>query len=295
MKVLLCNNASALRDALNKFSKTATVEAEYGDDVVSGSVETLAHHGPRSGAPCPCLHENQGLTLVLEAIGISHVDLDTLGGILALTGKKPNAPTFWDLAAFVDINGAHKLGVADTTNRDLRRIYAWWAWEERHPRHPEQDGSVSEVTDWVEGALHTLHQILDGRNQRLVSCAVWKATQDKLNAESFLDFYNDVIVRVAPTFVNHLYVTPEGYAVDGVPKTYVAKAIVGINPRTGEITISLADPIEGVSCHEIVQECWGSEAGGHDGIAGSPRDRRLGLNNLVMAFNATVFALTRAD
>ena len=58
---------------------------------------------------------------------------------------------------------------------------------------------------------------------------------------------------------------------------------MAFNQRTGAITVSLADPIEGVSCREIVQDLWGPDAGGHDGIAGSPRGVRMGFGDVSAA------------
>ena len=55
---------------------------------------------------------------------------------------------------------------------------------------------------------------------------------------------------------------------------------------TGSITISLAEPITGVSCRAIVQIAFPDKnekgeflAGGHDGIAGSPRGKVLSAEN----------------
>lgn len=52
----------------------------------------------------------------------------------------------------------------------------------------------------------------------------------------------------------------------------LCKAVVGFNPEKGRVTLSFADPIEGVSCREIMQEVFGPGAGGRDNIAGSPYD-----------------------
>ena len=72
-----------------------TVEAEYGATVVEGSVYTAAHHQPAGskyagdhvvagGRPSPCV--DKGIPLFFQEIpwfvGISHVDLDTIGGVL---------------------------------------------------------------------------------------------------------------------------------------------------------------------------------------------------------------------
>lgn len=94
IKFLVSSSQVNLATALEG-KTSATVEAEYGDLVVEGSVLTLAHHGPRSGNSCPCLVENrpQGEQSI-EVVGLSHMDLDTIGGCAALLGLKPDAPGF---------------------------------------------------------------------------------------------------------------------------------------------------------------------------------------------------------
>jgi len=93
-----------------------------------------------------------------------------------------------------------------------------------------------------------------------------------------------ILVRITSgrDFVNHLYVD-----LDGVP----ARAIVSYNRDSGSVTVSLADPIPGVSCREILQGMWGPEAGGHDGIARSPREADLGLTGFWQAVGAVSRAL----
>ena len=72
----------------------ATVEAEYGEHVIEGKIYTLAHHSRRyRHMPAPCLFENQ--SSFNGDILISHVDLDTIGGCLALYGRKPDDDEFW--------------------------------------------------------------------------------------------------------------------------------------------------------------------------------------------------------
>jgi len=91
-----------------------------------------------------------------------------------------------------------------------------------------------------------------------------------------------VLVRVHVEFVNGLYIDPNGQA---------AKAVVAYNPAKGGVTISLADPILGVSCVEIAQALWGPLAGGRAGIAGSPRGKRMCLDDLVKVRDALVTVL----
>jgi len=280
MKIYIANNPAALAAALEKHASTATVEAEYGDTVVPGSVLTLAHHGPRSARPCPCSLPNFP-ELGIEAVGISHVDLDTLGGVLALMGQKPSVPNwvrnFWATAAQVDVKGVHKLpeigfGVygPEMTKESLN---AWWAFSETDEGRvfAPRDGSAVEVdlSKHIK-VLRTLlvHDEKDGwvspaRTELVRKGQEWALAKHRLDEESLVDDLGPVLVRSAEQFTNHLYRS--------------ARAVVSFNPRSQSVTVSLADPIPGVSCREFVQNFWGPEAGGHDGIAGSPRGTEMTL------------------
>ena len=282
MRVLLSASAESLRAALLPHASTATVEAEFGDVVVEGTISTLAHHGARAGNPCPCLC-NPASAGNIDVFGLSHIDLDTIGGVLGLLGKRPGPMSFWRLAAYVDVRGPHKLNESGASPEDLARLYAWWSWSETHRCAPPRDGSVADVTDYVADAAKTLAAVMSGDPQLLARGSEWRSKKEELNKSSFFECVNDVIVRVHTEFVNGLYTDPDG--------CHVAKAVVGYNPERGSVTVSLADPISGVSCAEIARMLWGPLAGGHAGIAGSPRGERLGLDDIVKARDAMVAVL----
>jgi len=214
--------------------------------------------------------------------GVSHIDLDALGGILGLIGTRPGPRSFWGLAAFIDVNGPHKLSESVASPEDSARLFAWWAWSETHRCFAPRDGSVADVTDYVTDATETLVSILDDDPEMLARGAEWRSKKEELNKSSFFECVNDVIVRVHVEFVNGLYTDPNGH---------VAKAVVGYNPERGSVTISLADPISGVSCAEIARMLWGPLAGGHAGIAGSPRGEEMRLSELARARDAMVAVL----
>lgn len=279
-KFLISSNPTALATALEGRA-SATVEAEYGDACVSGSVLTMAHHGPRAGQKAPCAYEN-GCADGVEVVGVSHFDLDTIGGCAAIMGRKGEAPSFWALAEFVDVNGAHKLGQSGASDEDLRRLHAFWAWSEQTRVFAPRDGLVADVTDKVIAGIEALERILADDEATIKAGEEFKVKGAKLNADSFVEAGGGVVARVAGQFVNHLYADPEGKA---------HEAVVSFNTTTGAITVSFADAPKGKSAREIVQSLWGELAGGHAGIAGSPRDKRMGLNDLVAAAEATRVAL----
>jgi hypothetical protein len=268
MKILMSGSPVLLANELAKYARTATVEAEYGDVVVNGSIITLAHHGSRSKNPAPCLRANE--VVELDVIGVSHLDLDCLGGVLSLLGKKPKADGFWEMAGEIDVVGAHKATQMAGWEKRGALFQAYWAWSSER-RLMSQGGisaeaknSVVDVTEEVMTALDTLIYVFDGHAGLLEAGKIWAAREAGKAAAAFVDMTDGVAVYVAPEFANLWYDTPEGRAL----------GIVSFQTKSGAIIVSLDEPIPGVSCKEIVQKLWGLEAGGRDGIAGSPRDRR---------------------
>ena len=58
-------------------------------------------------------------------------------------------------------------------------------------------------------------------------------------------------------------------------KCKVIPSTVTRNGKFKSITVAMADGGKRVSAKELVQELWGIEAGGHPGIAGSPRGQEM--------------------
>lgn len=278
--IRLSSKPEVLAADLAKFPKTATVEAEFGATVVPGSIVTLAHHAEAyRKCASPCTRENDAL--MLNAIGVSHIDLDTVGGVLSLLGTKPGNKTFWDLAGQVDVRGVHRLAECATmtsaTPEDVRGLRAFHAWSEKNRVFPNRDGSVSDAAPAIESARLALTLIFGGDEALLTAGDEFLALQDALDAESFVKTEGGVIFRNSEKFVNHLY------AHSGTPE----KAVVGFNAVKGVVTVSFADAeADGGDACAIVQSLWGPKAGGHKGIAGGPREVVLGENDALEAFKA---------
>jgi hypothetical protein len=292
-------------DLLASAAPHLTVEAEYGAVVVEGSVFTAAHHQPvgskfagdhlvAGGRPAPC---NDGGIPTLDpntgdwTVGVSHLDLDTVGGVLRALPDMADLfasehAGFWSLAAFVDTSGAHKVALAGASDEDVARLYAWWVYFKTLPRLGFN--TLNDATDMVLGCGPVLREILAGDEARIEAGRVFRAAEDALNAASFVEHRaSGVLVRKSPTqgdFVNHLYATPSGV---------VSRAIVAFNPEVGSVTVSLESPVAGVSCREVVQGLWGALAGGHAGIAGSPRGERMTETHLADCVAALEAALAR--
>ena len=295
-RFLLSSNPTALAAC----APHIIVEAEYGDTCIEGSVLTLAHHGPRAGRPAPCSQGNQpagyakraGLTEVV--VGLSHIDLDTIGGCMGVLGVQPLALGFWAAAEFVDLNGVHRLGgwlgeVAYTPEAKtfiLECLHAFWAFSEQNRVYPPRDGSVADVTDKVRAMVDVLVTILtpgsEGRDALIEAGRVFAAREAQLEAESFASLSGGVVVRRSKQFINHLYT--HGAEVAGV--------VVGYNDETGAVTVSYEAGVPSgmPTARALVQARWGELAGGHDGIAGSPRGQKLSFEE-AEAFAAHVRAL----
>ena len=267
----------------NEVNANVTIEAEYGSVVAEGTVYTAAHHqAGMEHLPAPCNDQN---IPVLDdgTVLVSHLDLDTFGGCLRTLASSNdlfngNYQSFWNLAHFVDINGAHKLGQSGANDLDLLRLHAFWAWKRANVPYFSRD-EVTDVSTFVSTAGDILRKIFAGDDALMDAGRKLIEDTKILNKNTFKDINGNVVVRVTDEekgFCNHLYNTIEG-------QTFMA--VAAYNKTYGTITVSLADPVEGVSCREVMQNLFGPEAGGHDGIAGSPREKQMTMEEFEQTAN----------
>lgn len=240
---------------------TATVEAEYGDVCVEGSWATLAHHGSRSANPVPCVLPNRQDIPASLLVGISHLDLDTLGGVLGLLGAKPEAEEFWAAAARVDVEGPHMLPLITQNGVVLAQLHAFWAWSESNRLVLPRDGAAVDVTGQVFVAADALAKILGGDSTLLAEGQAWAARRAELATSTLRGVRGPVAFRVGEVFLNHLYSPSQ-------------TAIVGYNPTKGIITASLVDDTThgDADVAQILKGFFGPEAGGRKTVGGGPRD-----------------------
>jgi len=287
-RIIICCKPEHLKSELDKYEKTATIEAEYGNIVVTGSLVTLAHHSPHYKSNCPpCEKENMNFN-GLQIIGLSHFDLDTLGGILAILGMKDSKDEpFWKLAGFIDTHGAHKIStymssnVSSVTSWSLDCIYSFWSYGSNNKILSPKDGTILDITENVKIYIQILNRILNNDQEMYNLGQKWLQTQYNLNKKSFIKSSDNVILRCSESFVNHIYEDPHSTA-----KSY--KAIVGFSEKYNSITISICDPIEGFSCSEFMKNMFGPTAGGHSGIAGTPRDTQYKFSDAIKVFEEVV-------
>lgn len=261
-KVILCPTL----DSTQGLNPDATVEAEYGDVCVEGTQVTLAHHGSRSANPAPCNTEVEPLEG--GTILVSHLDLDTIGGIMALTGDKMEDKEFWEAAEFIDVNGSHHIHEFPQEIQDqLNAVYAWNASQAR-VRYTEATDVTQQVVDNYTMLSAVLDEAHPQHNSMIQKGKDWErdvtqAVQDKLVKETS----NMRIFRTDGVFCSGSYYSPE--------QDKVLQATVVFNEKYKSITVAFEDGGKNISARDIVQKLWGPEAGGRDGIAGSPRGREM--------------------
>lgn len=287
-KVVISNNF----DNLAAEGCSATIEAEYGDKCVEGSILTLAHHGSRSDNPAPCVAEidighRDAMDIAGWTFGVSHLDLDSIGGIAAVLGLDLGWEGFWKAAAWVDTRGPHRLDeflstasfmLGDSAELVKSQLHAYWAWSQANRVFAPRDGSVLDVTEQVKATFGVLEQIFAEDPALMELGRVWAAEEAELNKQSLFGFRKAgehwVLVRVWDRFCNHLYAIADGLTAD---------AVIALNTKFGSITVSRESDSVPLNCRKFVQSLWGEEAGGHDGIAGSPRNREMTTADLQTA------------
>jgi hypothetical protein len=289
-------------DLARTTTAAVTVEAEYGSFVMEGSVYTAAHHqgsGPAgrhlpglllTGMPSPCNDGNIPVLTGDEVVAVSHIDLDSVGGCLrtialgAATLFAQDFKGFWNLAEFVDVTGPHRMEPDHVWAASLRAVWAWF--QTNRPRFSRTE--IEDCSEFIWAAGVMLQRVLIEQDADLLAAGQAMADAEAaLNEESLVRVVEAggrlVVVREAGGFTNHLYRLLDGR---------IAAAVVARNTKMGSVTVSLADPIEGVVCRDIVQALWGMEAGGHAGIAGSPRGQEMSTADLDACVGAVVAALS---
>lgn len=267
----------------------ATVEAEYGNTVVRGKKVTLAHHVEEfRNNPAPCNTEVEVLP-ENSVIMVSHFDLDTLGGCLALMGKKPDDRKFWEAVEFIDKNGPHhlkKLG-----EREQHLLNAFWAWN--YKSGPQRAEGIIDITDKILEAGKVVEEICKHNPEMIKEGMRW-AEEAQAKVEKNLVLENELVrvfitgkegVPKSSVFCSAAYYSPKlspQMNEEPIPATVV------LNKEFGAITVAFADGGKNVSAKEIVQELWGNKAGGHPGIAGSPRGQKMTEKDLVNAVRAVL-------
>lgn len=276
-RVLLVKNLMTAKRLINEFENknipTATVEVEYGDECVEGSHATLAHHVPQYiHLPAPCVRDeipqmNNGVIL------ISHLDLDTLGGIQILEGCKIKHQTFWNSEFLIDTKGyrGHKLIPED----DSTIMKSYWGWELKQELDFEKltmfEQDFLDVTKLIEKRIEHINLLLKSPiDSNLIQLGL---LEFKKRFQLFMNgmiFENDTI-RIFITEEPQHYLSHE----NGLQ---TVRTCITLNQTRGNIIIS--DITENLNCKEVMQSVFGEKAGGQYRVAGTPRNEKMNKNDI---------------
>lgn len=265
-------------DIAKNIKAEATVEAEYGDECLEGTMVTLAHHGPRSNNPAPCNTPDIPELPPFATVVVSHIDLDTLGGIYALQGRKPEDYRFWEAAEMIDVKGAHHIHELDKDIQD--KLNAYYAYNDGQPRQRYTEAiDVTKQIDDTYNVVNAIVDINDPEHDKLITAGKeWAQTREKEVEDQLV--YENKDVRVFDTngiFCAASYFSPN--------QNTICPATVTYNEKFKSITLAFEDGGKQLNAKEIVQELWGPEAGGREGIAGSPRNVEMTKNDLAKLVN----------
>lgn len=265
-------------DIAKNIKAEATVEAEYGDECLEGTMVTLTHHGPRSNNPAPCNTPDVPELPPFATVVVSHIDLDTLGGIYALQGRKPEDYRFWEAAEMIDVKGAHHIHELDKDIQD--KLNAYYAYNDGQPRQRYTEAiDVTKQIDDTYNVVNAIVDINDPEHDKLITAGKeWAQTREKEVEDQLV--YENKDVRVFDTngiFCAASYFSPN--------QNTICPATVTYNEKFKSITLAFEDGGKRLNAKEIVQELWGPEAGGREGIAGSPRNVEMTKNDLAKLVN----------
>lgn len=276
-RILLAPSYELAMDVMSKEDVKATVEAEYGSHTMLGELITMAHHGANSHNPAPC---NWGPVPQIEdgVILVSHLDLDTIGGVMKLLGVQPVDPEFWDAAEFIDTRGPHHTHELPEHIQD--KLNAFEAYSE--PILRTHYDKVTDVTNQVYRLADAITDILEptlSKSNRykflMENGKRWAEEKDRIIEDHLVSETVNVRLFVSDgVFCSAAYYSPKLNMI--IPSTVVYNMI------NKSITIAFSDDVN-ISACDVAQYLWGPEAGGHKGIAGSPRGMEMEFEDAVHA------------
>lgn len=184
---------------------------------------------------------------------------------------KKEDPEFWKAAEYLDLNGVHHLH--EVPERVQEQYLAYSAWGEQH--RGERITEVTDVTDAVMERVELTGKVIDRDPELIANGKRWNEEIEQAIEACLV--YEDENVRVfnseSGVFCNAAYYSPN--------LKKVIPATVSRNGKFKSVTMALADGGKKFqnlglkTSRELVQELWGMEAGGHPGIAGSPRGKEM--------------------
>jgi hypothetical protein len=283
-----CNKASLLLEKNDIDNRIVAIETEYGDQYFgckNGATLELLHHGnnsnnkPASTALIPD-NNNQHTDFNYNVFFISHIDLDTVFGIMWAGGYLKNTKPvreISELVGFLDTNGFYKFKneVLDYNNENhiillaITSLINFWSIELN---------SISK--DIHKLILRIRDYIMDGVPEDIKKYLIKSSDNESEFLENITN-YQLSIPKVLVTYISHTSVS-DRYLNNGMEYDIILQYNIGSNSITlASKDDKTAERYFGKSgVIEPLQLFFGKEAGGHKTIAGSPRNFKLQIEYL---------------
>lgn len=275
MIVILAPKAQLAVDTLSlEPPPVLTIEAEYGAFVCEGSRYTSAHHQAVGspymsrtldhafGKPAPCNDLNIPVLDENDVVLISHIDLDTIGGLMRATGKYSKCfadkyTEFWGLVEKLDVVPDSRSLVGNKTLELIENLEAFISKTlEEMPFPLDKNSDVTYLCQLVsEQVKEVLLQGADRNERTFVTLTPFSLILRKTDGEPCNDLFTDL---------------------EGVP----ALAVISYDTSKKKVYLSLNDIStseidKGLSCIKVSQELWGELAQGSDIYACSPPNKEM--------------------
>lgn len=244
----------------------ATIEFEFGDNVLEGEMYTAAHHAEKyKNRESACMQIRDSKLKNFSRIVINKPDIDTYCAMYALLNFGEISEEFFEGVNIIDKFGHREI---DTLSKKVRlQIESYWALSYKIKKFPYTKTMV-DVTEICMEHMELLHQIIL-ENPNYMSEEIveeWrKDVEEKVENCLIAETPN---LRVFETF---------GIKTSGsyFSKRFNQNAEMTISYNNKKGTISIATINEEIDCKTIAQTLWGCKAGGHKGISGSPRGIKM--------------------
>lgn len=201
---------------------------------------------------------------------INYFDISVLSKISSLLGRKKKDVVFWNVAECIGLKDFYNLYKIEDKLRE--KCVAYFAYQDAH--RIDNVTERYEITDIVLKYLETIDKIIDGDEKLIKQGQKWeKEFRTKISTHLIYENENIRVFNVSKIFFNSLIYYSE-------EQEKVIPCIIMRDEKNKAISISMADDGEEFSAKKIVQELWGNEAGGYEGIATSPRGQKMTVKDL---------------
>jgi len=287
VKVILVKDFELAKETAKEIAPCCAIECEFGDNTITeeneGVIEAFYHHGEHSNNKPPCLRwdifdkYNKGLDNFL----ISHIDLDTIFGILwASKILRPTRMTkeIAKLVAIQDLNGFHYLeaNILNDLDEELKYRFLGIGYMMNIFKFEDDNQLKVDFSRNIHKLLLKIKDIIiEGIDNDLKEKINLWLSNKKIEAEKLLKDYENNLFNY---FIKNGSINPLSAYILSVHDKY-AKVNIVYNTETGIISISAFNDKE---AKEIfgengvitpLQKFFGEDAGGRISVGGSPRNK----------------------